>query len=525
MKTSKKILSLVLAVIMCFTLVGTAFAANEKAVTPVIVVSGMGAYPLYNENEETVFPMRGEVITDSVLRLILPLVGSIAKNDWNVLAQGGMEPIHDLFKEMACDENGDSINKIHVPDFSLDASNYTDTFGESESNEGGLVRGISEKIGWENTNYFYYDWRMNPMDIADELDARIKEVMERHNSDKVSIIALSFGGTIASAYLYKYGSEHIENLVYGNTAFCGVDLVGGLFVGDIEVNIASVIDYLSEHLKSDIYAVAARIAKKYGNVSAKVVDDYLENIIKVLNDPAYSEIMMDTFAHYKGIWTLMPGKYYEEAKKNMYNYATFSDTFFDNIDEYFCNVQDKTAELIKNAESVGTNVYVIGSYGYSSIPLTGNTSIRTDNLINTDLMTGYCTVAPFGKSLSSVEYTKGGCTEHEHISTDNIVDASTAILPERTWVFKNMSHVNYAYGTASHKLAIWLVTNDEAVDVHTTSEFPQFIELDKLTAEASSLTKGVRLPSEQGNFMLAVKKFFSRIFDIILKVMGIDFAR
>lgn len=524
MKTSKKILALILSVLMCLSLFSAAASAQED-VTPVIVVSGMNNFPLYNENEETAFPMTEQTVTNSVLNLLFPVLVSIGMNDWSILGEHGASYIHDLFAEIACDENGDSINNLHVPTFPLALSNYKEHFEDSETAERAVARGVADKIGWENTYFFYYDWRKNPLDIADELNAQIESVLECHNTNKVSLTVYSFGGMVTSSYIYKYGTEHLKNVSYANTAFCGVNLVGRMFGGDIKITAAALADYFSEFLKTDLIAILSHAAKQYGGVSADAFNDYFENFVEVLRNPAYTEVMMDTYARFKGMLCLMPAEYYESVRANLEKYTTYSETFFDDIEEYLYNVQSKTADLLHKAQADGVNVSVIGSYGYSSIPLTKDSTNRTDNLIDTDLMTGYCTVAPYGKNLSSVKYEKG-CTAHNHVSTDNIVDASTAILPENTWVIKNMRHVEYPYGTVANNLAVWLATTEEAVDIHTTNEYPQFIELDRITDEASSLTAGVKLPSEENaSFYIILKRFFAKVLEFFFKIIGFDFAR
>ena len=72
-----------------------------------------------------------------------------------------------------------------------------------------------------------------------------------------------------------------------------------------------------------------------------------------------------------------------------------------------------------------------------------------------------------------------------------MIDASVGLRPERTWVIKGMSHVEFGYEHETTDLALWLLTSDKAVDVCSNVRFPQFTELDRKTGALVSLTGNV----------------------------------
>ena len=180
--------------------------------------------------------------------------------------------------------------------------------------------------------------------------------------------------------------------------------------------------------------------------------------------------------------------------------------------------------MIYKMQETGTNVYIIGGYGYGSVPLTSGTVNHTDTLIDTYLMTGYCTVAPYGKTLDKSMYTRDlVCTDesHNHKSTDGVIDAATGILPEQTWVVYDMMHVEYTYGKGTGELATWIITSDTPVDVHTDARYPQFTALDRNTQKLVSLTENVTIPTDGEE---APKDTTSLFVDFLKKLITLLFA-
>ncbi|MGN1193984.1 MAG: hypothetical protein ACI4SB_00710, partial [Acutalibacteraceae bacterium] len=239
-KLFKKALSLALCVLMALSLCSPVFAANES-VTPVIVVSGMGSFPLYCDESgeaEQVFPPSAKGIVSVVGKSLLPLLESFLRGDLTIFADGSFDTIYnDLFEIISMDENGNSIHNIYTKTFPGNVGNYPEDLTDSEKNddEVGMIKAISDKIGEENTYFFNYDWRVSPLDNADELNAYIEDVKQEKSCDKVTLVPASMGGTVVNSYLAKYGSGSVKKIVYCVVASKGLNLVGELFGKNIKI--------------------------------------------------------------------------------------------------------------------------------------------------------------------------------------------------------------------------------------------------------------------------------------------------
>lgn len=496
-KLIKKTVSLLLCVVMVISFSSLAFAKED--VTPVIVVSGMGAYPLVNEDGSNAFPIESGTLAQNILKLMPYALGSIISDDWSLFKNNGIKPIYNLFEPISCDKNGNSVYNVTNYSFDGPASMHKDVLMKKGSNESHVVCKIAENIGWDNTYYMYYDWRMNPLDIADKLKATVDEVLAATESEKVSLYAISFGGMITSSYIYKYGTENIKNIVFSSTAFQGVEMIGKLFTNKIDLNLEKAIDYLATFaVENDFVAgllgLSADALRTYGKNAAAVVNNYLTHIEDEISLELYKQVFAETFAHFKGIWCMVPSEYYEEAKSFMKNTSELSDEFLSSVDEYIYSVQSQLSSLLNSAMAYGTNVYITGAYGCSEIPVTEGKANQTDDLVDAYLMTAGGTFAPYGETLKATHYKKEAvCTFHDHKSTDGIADASTCILPEQTWIVKNMKHVEVLEKYETMDLAMWLLFSNEQLTVHSSESYPQFVELDRETGRFISLTKGVTL--------------------------------
>ena len=208
------------------------FVSAKEAVTPVVVVSGMNSFPLTDKDGNTVYPPSGDKITKLVTDNIKPLLGFLVDGNWQKLGDEIIYDVYeDLFAEIACNEKGESINEVNISFFPESVDNYPDIFENNEQtvSEIGIIKGLIDDVGGENVYFFNYDWRLDPLKHADDLNKFIENVKKEKNADKVKLVPCSMGGTVVNSYLSKYGSDSLETIVYTMTAMQGLDTVGEVF--------------------------------------------------------------------------------------------------------------------------------------------------------------------------------------------------------------------------------------------------------------------------------------------------------
>ncbi|MBQ5969150.1 MAG: alpha/beta fold hydrolase [Clostridia bacterium] len=524
----RKTLSILLCLTLIFSFSAVAFATPD--VTPVIIVSGMGSRPMTDaETGKQIFPPEAGPIVKGVFLALGPVLLALMRSP-ALFDKYGAKQLHEMLGGLACDEDGNSVRPVESMLYPESVDHYKAEFENETKTEVGMVRKFGESIGWENTYFFNYDWRMSPLDIADDLDVMVQHVKEEKNVDRVDIIALSMGGCVMTAYLAKYGSDSIHNLVMASTAFQGVDMVGALFTGDMQLTVTALLDYFVPFLASLNLKVLPKVLARMSAAAKKdgmeTTNAYLQDVVNGIQPAIYEQILMDTFARSLGVWSFIPADQYDEAKAYIAQYATVSDAFMEKA-EAMRDVQVNAEKLLKKACENGTNVYIVGAYGFAGIPVTSKAENHTDNLIDTYHMTGGCTVAPYGKTLNDVEgvtVTNGcGNKSHYHVSTDGVIYAGACMFPETTWIIKGMSHVEFGYDHETSDLALWLTTAKDPVDIHTDARYPQFTELDRSSGKLISLTQvnGQSAPEAEQpapTFLQKIADFFNGLLEKVKSI-------
>lgn len=488
----KKFISILLTLVMIFSFTSIAFA-KDNSVTPVIVVRGMGEY-IYVENEDgsrkQVFAPDTQEIVEAVAQFVPALITSVAVDDYSALGSSATK-VADMFLPLACNDDGTPINNLTVDYTPENLSHYSDKIGP----EWEIAYSMADAVGAENTYFFTYVWTRSPLELAKDLNAYINNVKAETGSDKVTLVACSMGGTITMSYLEMFGTDSIENVVLASTAFLGTDIVGKLFSKDVDISLGDVLDYFGAFFGHDVIQNIFQIVKLYLE-EAHVTDEadvFFDNLRDNILDAVYSDIFMDTFVTMPGIWCLIPEKYYNDCKKALYpdgNVPTFIKT---DVDYYMNNVQSHAADIIYDAEAKGVNFYITASYRCPGIPVYNDNEKYSDNLIDLEYAAGYPAVAEYGKKVEAVDGSLKVCKNdaHNHVSPDGAADASTCILPEQTWIIRNIGHMRYAYGKDTCALLVWLATSDEKVSVHTNEKYPQFVDVNEVTGNFDPVTESI----------------------------------
>ncbi len=445
----KKLISIVLSLIMIFSCVTIAFA-QEDDYAPTIHITGMANTSLIMdlglETEKQVFGAEEEDMNAMIENLIAPVLFFLLGGSEKRFAKSLVEAVKLVFEYIKYDKNGDSAYNVTIE------------------------RQPRVSLGYSS---FIYDWRADPMVVADELRTFVEEVKAFYGSEKVNLIAESMGGVIASAYIYKYGYADLNAVIYRSTAMYGLTLIGELYTGNFDFKAKDIAQYVNNFMLGEssqqvvIRSLIKNVAPFIVNPLINKIDRFFENESEYI----YNEFLIDIFGYLPGLWSFVPNEYYEDAKDFMLD-ETENAKLIEKIDVYQYEVRPVINSTIKSMEADGVTVAFVSHYGFSAIPATQNKSYMADALIDTKYTSGGAICSNYGETLGD-DYVQAVDDGHNHISPDRMIDASTCLLPEKTWFVKGMLHTWYSDDYSD--LYAYILEQNGTATIHSNPKFPQFL--------------------------------------------------
>ncbi|MBQ8209851.1 MAG: hypothetical protein IJZ35_04655 [Clostridia bacterium] len=491
MKKMKKIVCLVLAVMMMLSSsvifsyaeeTKSEYVADYDTETPVIIVHGMSQNNTYmlDENGEWAKDSNGDYITGWPLEIditallknaLVPLVKSvIAKEDCG-LSDALYQSAYDALYVIHKDTEGNYINDVEVPCYECPMSELPAEV-KAEYYSFLPIQELGEIVGEDNVYYFGYDSIGDIKTETEKLHHYIHDVvLPQTGATQVKICPISLGGTIAVNYLENYPEDYdiISRMVFVVPAIDGSDIIGDLLTNNLSVYDDSVLynDLLVTLLGETPTAYLLNIVLRI--LPSDVLKQALKGLVEGVVDTAVRRSTM--------IWALCPTDYYEEARAIWLEdeeYAKIAET----ADAYMkarANFEENLFELMEN----GTAVYDVACYDVPLFPLCKDyKTTNADRVIHAASPAMGATFADLGTTLGD-DYVAAGtyCSnpEHNHLSPDGVVDATTGLLPCTTWYFKGQAHEMLPDNDVALKLAIRVMTDNNIVDVYSNPEaFPQF---------------------------------------------------
>lgn len=524
-KISRRILSIILAA--CITFSTTFFCFAEEKTTdsvvtvssaedlaklefdvPVVFVTGLqgefykGLSTETQDDDVRIWGPQAQPIINAVFDNLGSILWYLITNNYDALVEVLSGLVDPIFGDFVCDENG----------------NPNPDTGKKETSDYGL----KESNGYQNAYYFVYDWRLDALTIASQLDDYINYVMELTGSDKVALVSMSLGTAIMMTYLYEYyytaedysERNHIAAAVFIAGAMNGVGCCEDPFSGNISMDSVSLMRFLSEIMKDDSSTQAIYYMLEWLYVMGALdgVVEYVDNLTDELLDHGFNEAMTDSLATVSGFYTLMSTERYRETIDYIFNTPEKKEKYAEVIrkgDYYHNNVQVNGTNIINSLLADGINTAIIAEYGYTFIPLTSDNDRMSDGVIATDRESFGATCSRVDETLSN-GYKQAEICEcgGNHISADNQIDASTCEFPDITWFAKYLRHSSADRYFA--QLVNLIVYSDRQITVWDYSEYPQFmINLDDeklvpLTVEDF----GVILPYEETTVFGKFKAMF-----------------
>lgn len=511
----------IIAAILCLSLTLSfcamfSFAREPRgSYAPTVTVVGQGS-DLFKFNDdkthkEKIYPVdiSPDFIISQTITNFPHFVQGVITKDYDIIAEDIYETVMPYFEELALNEKGEAENGSGT-DFKWSADSIN-----TDTREGRYSLG---------KYYFNYDWRIDPYAVADTLHRYILDICKATGFEKINLVGRCYGSVIAAAYLDKYGGEHIKECVFYCSALNGITMCNALFTGDITFDADSIDRYAGdmeigddESLDMLLKSIVSALNKTGGlDLTAREMNIIYDKVLR----KALPKIIRDTLATFPGMWAMVSHRCYEKAKEVIFAGDTAGkyDYFKSLIDNYHYNVQVKAPEIIKKLENEGVEFAVISKYGYAGLPISEESAESCDNCSTlTDSSFG-ATTENFGKTFSP-EYLGNARINgtEKYISPDKQVDASTCVLPDKTWFIKNIEHKDFPDCV---DILMEKIFNNDGFDIGSDSEFCQYLVYDVQAGSLSPMTKENMNTEKkyEKSFFRILYDFFRSLFDIIISL-------
>lgn len=481
--------SLCLIIVMFTCITSSALDADTSSYvpdydteTPIVIIHGMSQNNTYltDEDGQWVKDDSGNYVTGWPLKIefapllknaLLPLLGAIFTQKDCGLADAIKDSVDDALWVIEKDTKGNYVNNISVPCYECPMSELPESV-KKEYYTFIPVQELDEIVGEENVYYFGYDSLGDVAEITEHLNYYIHDVvMAQTGAEQVSLCPISLGGTIAIQYLEDYPEDYslIKKMVFIEPALDGSNVIGDLFTNNLSF-------YNSDDLYSNILPalfgetpVAYLLNMVLRILPEKVLMGALDGLATGLTDYALRPSTI--------LWALCPDAYYEEARKLWLEDDEYAE-IREKVDS-FMNARKNFKENLTELMDTGCVVADIVCYNVNLFPICKDyKTTNADRVIHSASTSIGATFADFGTTLGE-NYKAAGtyCSnpEHNHLSPDGIVDATTGFLPCTTWYFNEQPHEMLPDNDVAIKLAIRIITDNNMNDVYSNpEEYPQF---------------------------------------------------
>ncbi len=458
----KKIISLILcsAILLSIGAVG-AYANTDRKTTcgddceksPVVILPGINHSPtyLYDENNEpymngdthvggTLLILELSKLWGTVPALVGSLLATIVTQHSIGLEKAAYKAASAAFWVQECDNNGNFINNLQTQRWEHPISEM------NNDDKDWLYRmiplqNVEKEYGGDHIYMFTFNLVGDPIQSAKELDEYIDMVKKQTGHDKVNLLPVSLGGTILTAYLNEYGHEDVDQIINVVACLDGTDIVADMM--DRKWNLAD--EYFYHEFIPPILGDDATLGYLINCILHVIPRAGVDAILT----GAISAILDKMMINCPQIWAMIPSYRYDALAERYLTDPAKAELKkkTDRFQQARLNLNDNILAAVEDGVRVNTIAGANLSFGEQDYTFFGIVesahTYNTDGIINLTSTTLGATGAPAGKTLDDINITAtSNCTnaDHKHISPDNKVDVSTAVLPENTWIFLDQHH-------------------------------------------------------------------------------------
>ncbi len=491
----KKIVSVLLAVVLAVSSVITVVAGvnveETKSQIPVIRISGDGE-PLYDLNGKKIFHYKdvadlfagdsttetdnSEMYKEMATTLLPAMAKGILTDNWDDLYAGLETEISKIFENSLLDENGNVTNGSGLSQARKDQ--MLNKRHNSQKGEKGY-------FGWLDY-WFYYDWRLDPMETADEFNAFIKDVKASTGCEKVGIMASCLGTNIVMAYVSKYGVDDIQGIGIDGSVVGGAEILSEVICAKFDIAPPALLRILYDVEGLGMFSMSDFVLE---TIKMLTETGILEGVISTTENLLYDKLVagttsalaLSTFYTWPNYWACVSPEDYESAK-----YYVFGEEgsekrakyagLISKLDNYDENVRQRVPELVQKIKDGGANIGIISKYGFQIMPIVTSSDVVSDQFASVKRSSFGATTSTVYDTLSD-EYIAQREAEDKgkYISPDKMIDASTCLYPDYTWFIKGSSHSNWT--TYELKIMYEVASADRQL-THDDFPYTQFMVYD-----------------------------------------------
>lgn len=483
----KKIISLFLGLVIIISSVcigiPSVSAAQDGSDIPVIHISGFGS-KLTKDNpdgtKESIYPLQipDGYIEEKAEEFIPVFAKAFFTQKWDEFCDVLVDILVPIFEPIALDCNGEASNGSRC-----EWSWSRKTLRDKKNADGKYPVSAYQ---------FPYDWRLDPMVIADSLHQYIEDVLYVTGAEKVALFGRCLGSNIVAAYMYKYDGEYVQEVVHYASAAYGATQCSKAFTGELYMH--------ADGIERFVYDVDLGLEETYMNLLQSFVTLFnktyglditcwaINNVVKDIYLDIFPEVMISGFGTFPSYWSMVSLEDYDRAMETVFYGSDLNEYagLIEKVEYYHDNVRLNFEETTKAQMEKGIEFSNIVKYGIQTIPVTKNSDELSDRTVTVRESSFGATTSEVTKTFSE-EYINNAIANQSagYISPDRQIDASTCFSPDTTWFIKNLEHNNFP--VCVNGLISEIINNDNYT-VFTSEEYPQYLVFDDETETISPMT-------------------------------------
>lgn len=473
----RKTLAIVLALTMLMSVWSVAaFAKTTQWISqslsdiPVIRISGDGE-KLVDKDGNKVFHYKdfasildsddeegeddGEMLK-SVANVLMPfLVDGLLNDNWDPYYKNLQKEISELFENSLLDKDGNPQYGTGLRQERIDKMNKVRHNDQYWTSSEGVKHYVHDRY------WFYYDWRLDPIESAKELKDYIDDVLastKANGVEEVGIVASCLGTNVVTAYLAVYpehAAKSIRGIAFDGSVVSGAEMLSEAISGKFNVDAAAI----NRTLK-DCGAIGMFNVDGFINTTLEMLDrtGVLDRVIDKGKDWIYyklvegvtSALALSTFYTWPNYWACVSPQDYPTAMNYVFGpegseKRTEYKGLIAKLDNYNTVVRSRIPEILTNAVESGINFGVISKYGFQTLPICETNYLVSDQFASVGRSSFGATTGTIYNDLTP-DYiaSRKEAGFGKYLSPDGQIDASTCLFPDSTWFIKGSSHSNWS---------------------------------------------------------------------------------